>query len=321
MPLYFGGEKRKITLNNESSGVHTYFAFTITYYDSDGVTVLKTEKLPFGSMPSYTPTKDGMIFEGWTTELVAVAGSASYIAKWKERPNFTTASWAEIAEISESGQASEYFKVGDTKDIPLTYADGTTETITVAIAGFNHDDKADGNGKAGISFVCMSVPSKTTHWANWTGAVYATSLIHGQLTDTILPSLPSDLQTVIKPVNKKYDNSNTSGTGTAISRGFNLWALSVDELGISESAIAIYPNYSTILGTRYPIFPLLNASLPVATLPTVTDANGENVEYYTRHLWRNGDLSAISIKNNGKYNNNSGYSTSKAYHVRFGFCI
>lgn len=58
--------------------------YTITYYDSDGTTVLNTESLPYGSTPSYTPTKDGAVFDGWSTEITAVTGDASYIATWME---------------------------------------------------------------------------------------------------------------------------------------------------------------------------------------------------------------------------------------------
>lgn len=43
------------------SGVHT-----VTYYDSDGTTVLKTAEVGDGDLPEeYTPEKDGYIFAGW----------------------------------------------------------------------------------------------------------------------------------------------------------------------------------------------------------------------------------------------------------------
>ena len=62
----------------------TLRTYTITYYDDDGVTVLKTETLAYGSMPSYKPTKTGVAFAKWSPTPVAVTGDASYTATWTE---------------------------------------------------------------------------------------------------------------------------------------------------------------------------------------------------------------------------------------------
>lgn len=56
--------------------------YTITYLDSDGVTVLKTEQLPYGTVPSYVPTSSSGIFQEWIPAPTAVAGNASYKAVW-----------------------------------------------------------------------------------------------------------------------------------------------------------------------------------------------------------------------------------------------
>lgn len=58
--------------------------YTITYYDDDGTTVLKTEDLAYGTMPSYVPSKAGGAFDGWTPELAIVTGNASYVSSWIE---------------------------------------------------------------------------------------------------------------------------------------------------------------------------------------------------------------------------------------------
>lgn len=92
--------------------------YTITYYDDDGTTVLKTESLAYGATPSpsYKPIKDGVAFDGWVPELVAVTGDASYIAKWTSNLAsgvFTTgAKWALAATgeltISGEGETDSY---------------------------------------------------------------------------------------------------------------------------------------------------------------------------------------------------------------------
>ena len=57
------------------------------------------------------------------------------------------ASWAQIAQASELGIASSLWSVGDEIDITVS-----GEKLTLVIMGFSHDDKADGSGKAGITF-------------------------------------------------------------------------------------------------------------------------------------------------------------------------
>lgn len=58
--------------------------YTITYLDSDGVTVLKTEQVAYGAVPSYTPTKEGAAFDKWTPTPIAVTGDATYTAVWSK---------------------------------------------------------------------------------------------------------------------------------------------------------------------------------------------------------------------------------------------
>jgi hypothetical protein len=129
--------------------------YTITYYDSDGTTVLKTESLAYGASPSYAPIKDGFNFDGWTPALSTVTGNASYVANFTEAFGLEGASWARISEISAAGEGENYFAVGDTKTILI---DGTVGTKTinasykVYILSFNHNSELEGTG---IHFGCF----------------------------------------------------------------------------------------------------------------------------------------------------------------------
>ena len=59
--------------------------YTITWLDSDGVTELPGQKQwAYGTVPSYTPSKESAVFDGWTPSPVAVTGDATYTAKWIE---------------------------------------------------------------------------------------------------------------------------------------------------------------------------------------------------------------------------------------------
>lgn len=255
----------KTVYANFASAVRYY---TITYYDSDGTTVLKTESLAYGTVPSYVPTKSGYDFAGWEQELAAVTGEASYTATWTEEVSFATSSWARIAEISEAGEAEKYFAVGETKTLAFTY-NGTTENVSARIIGFNHDDLADGSGKAGISIALAqgleNVPQITEN-ANyedsyiWENSKTRTALNSG----AYYTGLPSDLRAVLKSVtktsnagySKEYGGREKNSLYTTTDK---VWMLSTTEVGMdnaySSSYVAlgqgeVYEYYATSAQTR-----------------------------------------------------------------------
>ena len=143
--LTAGGTASASALSTVTADRTVYAAFTsavryytITFYDGD--TVLKTESKAYGSTLSYTPEKDGYSFNGWSPALAMVTGNANYYAQWEERVTFAGGSWADISRISQAGEAANYFKLGDTKNITMTNG-STTESVTLEILGF-----VDGGG-------------------------------------------------------------------------------------------------------------------------------------------------------------------------------
>lgn len=138
---------------------------------------------------------------------------------------FNDLSWSEIAEISESGEASEKFAVGDEKTIELT----TGEQVTLVILGFNHDDLSDGSGKAGMTIGMKELlateyrmNATNTNEGGWNECEMRASTMV-----TLLSQLPSDLQGVIKQVNKK---TWAGSTGTPYTSSDKLWLLGVEEI-------------------------------------------------------------------------------------------
>ena len=306
--------------------------YTITYYDSDGTTVLKTESLAYGATPSYAPSKTGYMFAGWEPEPVTVIGAASYTAKFEEKVSFANATWSDIARVSEAGEASLHFAVGDTKTVPITYADGTTGEITVVIAGFNHDDLSNGSGKAGLSIVCATVPNYSTAWRGESDVSYAYSFVKTALDrgGEVWNMLPNDLKSKIKDVDKKYDAgfSSSSGTKTA---AFPLWALSLDELGQSSGTYNPGSNKNIAsLGEKYAYFS--NADMTSDTRNDQVFAKNEKTNaaasYFTRTTYRLGVCSPFRVACNSstdgfvslKFSNGDKNGTEK-YHIRFGFCV
>jgi hypothetical protein len=292
--------------------------YTITYYDSDGTTVLKTESLAYGATTGYIPEKDGFSFNGWTPALATVSGDASYTAQWVEQLTFAGGSWADIARVCEAGEAADYFKVGDTRNIAMTNG----ENITVAIAGFDHDELADGSGKAGISVVCMSVPSATYaafYGAEGTYDFYDETGLYYILNKSLINKLPVELSSVIKTVKKPCDGSYSSSNATINNYDFTLWTLSLMELGFETTT-----KYYVSLGSRYELFDSIVSNKTYAEkLPTVTIADTTTkTDYWLRQAKRAGmtnNCYATTSGGDGQAQISNNATTTKP--IRFGFCI
>lgn len=124
------------------------------------------------------------------------------------RQPFSTASWDYISTVSANGTAKSVFSVGDEKDIMLS----TGEIITVVILGFDHDDLSDGSGKAGITIGmknCLEtkypINKSATSKDHWDSCTMRTTTMA-----TLFSQLPSDLQNVIRSVDKKATSGGSS---------------------------------------------------------------------------------------------------------------
>lgn len=120
---------------------------------------------------------------------------------------FATAEWGDISRIAAEGGAQKYFNVGDEKTVELS----TGEVITLVILGFNHDDLTSG-GKAPITIGMKNllatqyrINSSNTNAGGWNNSEMRTTTMQ-----TLLGQLPSDLQAVIKSVDKKATSGSES---------------------------------------------------------------------------------------------------------------
>lgn len=236
-------EEDRTVYANFASAVRYY---TITYYDSDGTTVLKTESLAYGTMPSYAPTKENLMFGGWTPSAVAVTGNASYTAVWEEKVTFATASWAKIAEVCAAGKESECFAVGDKKPITLNYDDGTSETINFTIVDMGVDPLSGGS-KAPLTIMADNIvaisPTKLASTSNKGSSTFYENDAIKSFLDRIYESMPEDLQIVIKPYRYYYFE------WTGVESVSNIFIAHSVNLGISNTGYGSYakpdtPNYN-----------------------------------------------------------------------------
>ena len=142
------------------------------------------------------------------------------------------ASWQQIAQNAETGQANTIWNVGD--EITFNLKDGNP--LTMQIVGFNHDDLSDGSGKAGITFGMKNLyystyqmNSSNTNVGGWDECKMRTETMQ-----TLFNNLPDELQAVIKTVDKKATNGSKS-TSITTSQD-KLWLYSEVELdGTTES--------------------------------------------------------------------------------------
>lgn len=317
--------------------------YTITYYDSDGTTVLKTESLAYGAMPSYEPEKDGYNFGGWEPNISIVTGDMSYIAQWIALPEFEVMSWGEIAAISESGNASNVFSIGQTKTFNVTHDDGTTETIEVVIIGFNHDDLSDGTGKAGISMqVRLNVDiSKQIQWNtedktsnDTTGPSiggWHQSYIRNTYLDHFFSLLPNELSSAIKTVNKLSDLGATDQSLHTTQD--KLWLLSSSEIFgtdqikyISSLDASLCP--ANLQGNQYQYYVQEDMSVEEHAYSFFNKSDYDGVErrYWLRST-SNGNrffVACVQKPSNADYAGKplrfSNAKNNKNY-VSFGFCI
>jgi hypothetical protein len=130
--------------------------------------------------------------------------------------------WEEINTASLDGSASKKWNVGDEKTITLT----TGEQVTLQILGFNHDDLANGSGKAGVTFGMKNLLA-TKYYMKFDGSNtggWHSSHMRTSTMVTLLSQLPSDLRSVIKPVSKKATNGNKSTAITVSTDSLFLFA-------------------------------------------------------------------------------------------------
>ena len=201
----------------------TYFSATLKVTSDAGAVVTAVGPKTFtGTVPSngilnMTITAAGTYsvsatLNGETTDAVSVSVTTSGTTYSVECLFFNSVlannTWAQIAKASAAGKASTLWNVGDEKNITVS-----GETLTLVIMGFNHDDLASG-GKAGITFGLKNLMANTRamNSSNTNSGGFTGSAMYSWLQNTLLPTLPSDLQAVLKNVNKKTSAGSQSST-------------------------------------------------------------------------------------------------------------
>ena len=224
---------------------------------------------------------------------------------------FSTDSWATIAAASADGTASTKYKIGDEKTITLT---GGKE-VTLQIWGFNHDNLADGSGKAGITIgmknllaTTYAMNSTNTNNGGWEASQMRTTTM-----PAILATLPEDLQAVIKEVSKLSSEGGSSADALDTTTD-KLFLFSVKEITGANT-------YSLDgEGTQYDLWKTLlhNAAFAVPRKKRLSNGDGNVYNWWTRSA-RSGSSSTFgSFDTSGSVDGNSAIGSSG---VCLGFCV
>lgn len=168
---------------------------------------------------------------------------------------------AAAADIAKNGTSSVvYAKAKAAMDAGATWrvklANG--REMTYRIIGINHDDLADGSGKAGLTFLTTStniqsrMNAENTNVGGWEKSELRAKMNSGEIWNL----LPSDFQSRIKPVTKLTNNTgdgraNKDANVTATSD--KLFLLSYSEIVPTSYWASDYP-WTSSEGTQYEAF-------------------------------------------------------------------
>lgn len=174
-----------------------------------------------------------------------MGGVASTLDKPPYSAILSENTWEQIAQAcADSDPILDKWQVGDTKDEVIN-----GETLTFAIMGKYIDDKADGSGKAPLTFGMTQLMAATRQMNNemTTNGSFVGSVLYAFLRDSVYAGMPSTLKNAIKPVNKK--TARSGGTGQSIrTDAMSIWLFAEYEIfGKTEYAYGGE-------GTHYPYF-------------------------------------------------------------------
>ena len=262
---------------------------------------------------SQNPVLGAGVFGYDSTNKIIKAGDGT--TAWKTLPtllstdfSFEKASWSDIAALSESGSADKYFSVGDEKTISLT----TGEQVTFVILGFDHDDLTSG-GKAGMT-IGMKNLLATTYRMNATGTNaggWDESEMRTSTMATLLSQLPSDLQGVIKQVNKKATAGSQSTSITTSAD--KLWLLA--EVEVDGTTSAGYADE----GEQYEYWKTVkDGTVAADRIKYLSNGSGSANAWWLRSPYVSSSLGFRCIYSAGSVSN---FYASNTRGVSFGFCV
>lgn len=211
--------------------------------------------------------------------------------------------WEQIAQAcADNDPILDSWLVGDEKDEVIN-----GETLTFVIVGKNHDDLANGSGKAPLTFGMKNLMSETRQMnsSNTNSGSFAGSAMYSWLSGTIYPNLPTELKDAIKAVNKK---TSYGGSSPVIrTDAMYLWLFSEIEV------FGTTPHSFAGDGTQYPYF-----ATTAERIKRLSNGASAATYWWERSPRRNASGYFCDVDTSGSANYTA---ASNFYGVCFGFCI
>lgn len=250
--------------------------------------------------------KDGFITENSVHRKIKKAlitdGGVHRLCWASANPVFAESTWEEIIAACQTGSVPAGWKVGDSKPMTINGAE-----YTIDIIGKDHDDYADGSGKAPLTFQMHECyPSRyamnatNTNTGGWTSSQMRT----GWLVN-ILNTMPSEVKSAIKEVNKLTSKGGVnSGINTTADKLFLL--SDVEVFGTNAQSFAGE-------GTRYAYY-----ASNVETKSLITEVGKSNSSWWLRSPFKDNNTSFCYVNTSGLAKNSTATST---YGVAAAFCF
>lgn len=288
-------------------------SYTITLTPTAGGSSLQqsgsgSQSLTFNSVPIGTYNISGSSINHYTFSggQVSVTGGqqSSHSVHYAFSASLSEATWGEISAVSESGQADEYFSVGDEKTETIV-----GEQITLQIYGFNHDELSTG-GYAGITFGMKHLMAdlRQMNGSNTNAGSFVGSAMYAYLRDTVLPNLPEEIRSHIKTVNKKTSTGRMSSS--VQTDGVQIFLFSYNEVAGTPGGTWVSNNE----GTQYPVF-----SSDASRVKKLSNGTGDAHGWWLRSPRLNSSNYFCIVRDIGRAGN--GADASDIYGVCFGFCV
>lgn len=214
-------------------------------------------------------------------------------------PVFANNTWEQIIEACHNNAVPNTWKVADQKSMTIG-----GEDYLIDIIGKNHDDYADGSGKAPLTFqlhdcykIAKAMHSTAANTMGWTQCSMRVEHL-----PIILKQMPADVQSGIREVNKI---SSSGGKKPSLeTTKDNLFLLSeVEVFGSSSNSLSGE-------GTQYDYYKAGNS--------TVKNFNGNAYDWWERSPTANSTRYYCNVKSTGSSVNSSA-NVNRG--VAFGFCF
>ena len=321
------------------------------YFYNDNELLYTVKDVPYGGSASYygsTPTKLGVedpdeyVFKGWLPAPVEITGETKCYALFKftgylfgklgkkdgedfgygtiDNPNWSAIEsyWAtiksDVSAYKNNSLTEDDFKakypIGGRMIIPVTIRNEFA-TVDVEIVGYNHDDLADGTGKASITFFCADLP-QIMHRMNEESSNeggYQFSEMREFLNDELFAALPNGLQSIINPVYKISDGGSTNKA--LITTTDSCWLASYDEVGLVSG--------SNNLSGQGELYSAIFSSSKESRKKYITDDTAAG-GWWLRSSYYSTNSSSMfwRITNSGGSYSDIAFNS---FYVAFGFCI